>query len=159
VSCHRKPSGSKTGAQARVQKLIRELRLSAPEIADLETAIERLERQDAALGIPHGVVPSSAFRQRRDLEIRLAQAREKEKEARAQAAFRLGELRHPLAAEALIAALQDPYPLVRRHAASALGAIGDPRAMEALAGLLEEEREPDRTVRDEARRALAKIRK
>lgn len=153
---HRKLVGSKEAVEAQAQKLVRELSIPSPEIAALEAEIERFERLEAGTQA-EGLKFLTASRPLREMQVRLAQSREKEKDRRAIAAFRLGELRHPLAVEPLIAALQDPYPLVRRHAVSALGLLGDPRAIRPLTLLLDEGVETNVHVRNEALRALEKL--
>jgi epoxyqueuosine reductase len=67
-------------------------------------------------------------------------------------AVALGNLKSREAVPALIQALQDQEPLVRRHAAWALGQIGTPEAMSALADRLGIELESE--VREEIEEAL-----
>ncbi len=67
-------------------------------------------------------------------------------------AVALGNLKNPAAVPALIRALQDHEPLVRRHAAWALGEIG---SLEAIQGLNERlAKETDREVREEMEGAI-----
>jgi len=63
---------------------------------------------------------------------------EPDPEARAHAAFELGQAGDPAAVGPLIAALEDPDPDVRRYAADALGRIGDARAVQPLVSRLQD---------------------
>lgn len=67
-------------------------------------------------------------------------------------AVALGNLKSREAVPALIEALQDPEPLVRRHAAWALGQIASPEARAALTGRLQTESDPE--VREEIEAAM-----
>ena len=58
------------------------------------------------------------------------------------------------AVKPLMAALNDPDPLVRRQAAEALGKIGDPRAIEPLIAIMSD---PDPLIRRQAIQALRRI--
>ena len=67
-------------------------------------------------------------------------------------AVALGNLKSPEAVPALIRALGDNEPLVRRHVAWALGQIGTPESLEALRKRPEAERDPE--VREEIEEAI-----
>ncbi len=71
------------------------------------------------------------------------------------AAVALGNSGNPAAVPALVAALDDPEPLVRGHAAWALGALGGARARTALERV--RGRDPDAVVRAEVTAAFERL--
>ncbi len=70
-------------------------------------------------------------------------------------AVALGNLKSPDAVPALVQALQDHEPLVRRHVAWALGQIGSPESREALRERLKIEADPE--VREEIEEAIQQV--
>lgn len=116
---------------------ISEMEILQAEIAKLEAEMVDYERQQAAEKAAHkigweftGFVTKSRLTGLRELyscKKRLAQlekkhadAQEKEKDVRSQAALKLGELGNPIAVRPLITALTDEYPIVRSNAIKAL---------------------------------------
>jgi hypothetical protein len=144
------------------KKFIDELRFRSSDIAAIEAAIDRFERQNpviGALGNAAGIIGGggrlqSALQPLRDLQSRLSKAQQKEQNIRANAAVRLGELRQNSAIKPLITATNDKYPLVRLAAIRALGSIGDNRAIEPLTTLIENSKE-----KQAARDAIEAIKK
>jgi len=157
--------------EAQAQKLIADLGFRSPDVAALEAEIDRFECANpllGALGSADGIIAfgggpsklSAALQPLNNLKQRLALAKEREKNVRAQAAWELGELGHPVAIEPLITALRyDEYPPVRSNAARALGSIGDERAIEPLTALTQEDLEKDKGVREAALQALEIMKK
>ena len=101
----------------------------------------------ASVGLLAGVSEIGAERFRttfRDIRrisprgMRSLRGMEGDAESRESALQQLGHRKLNIAADAVIQALQDPSPRVRRQAAATLGKLSDPRAADALALLLEE---------------------
>lgn len=74
--------------------------------------------------------------------------------ARVDAAFSLGKMRDRGAVPALIGALNDPEPMVRRSVIDALGEIGDNFATPHLKRVVESD--PSVPVKEAAKKALAR---
>ncbi|MBI4527996.1 MAG: tRNA epoxyqueuosine(34) reductase QueG [Deltaproteobacteria bacterium] len=70
-------------------------------------------------------------------------------------AVALGNLKNPQAVPALVQALQDHDPLVRRHVGWALGELGTTEALAALANRLQRESDPE--VKEEIEAAVKQI--
>jgi HEAT repeat protein len=118
---------------------------------------DRTEDLGAVLRDPDGEVRASAAAELvdrsgdRGTAVLLEMVRSPDPAWRAGAAARLG--RTPAGMEALLGALSDPDPLVRRRAAGAAPAAGDPRLADGLIGLLAD---PEPGVRDAAASSLAR---
>ena len=118
-----------------------------PEIAYKIVFTTSLVLRFASVGLLAGVSEIGAARFRttfRDIRrisprgMRSLRGMEGDAEARESALQQLGHRKLNIAADAVIQALQDPSPRVRRQAAATLGKLSDPRAADALAKLLEE---------------------
>lgn len=148
--------------ETRAKRLIRDLTYRSDCAASLAAEIDRFEQANpmlAALGNAFGGIgiggarTSAALNNFKKKKRRLELAHEGERAIRAGAALKLGEVRHPRAVQALIAALEDKYPLVRSNAAKALGALRDSQAIDALTRRSQDPKEPD-LVRQSASQAL-----
>ncbi len=154
--------------EARVKRLIESLTYRSRTAANLEAEIDRFEQANpmlAALGNAFGGIgfgrsqqTSAALNSLKDKQRSLEQERKREQQIRADAAVKLGELRHPLAVQALIVALEDHYPHVRCSAAKALGASGDKQAIEPLRRRSEDPKEAG-SVKQCASEALEELRR
>jgi len=83
--------------------------------------------------------PAAAGRQRlsdEELEHLIGQLEDQDRNTRARAVERLGQIGDPRAVEPLIVALEDPEERVRLRAARVLGSIGDVRAVAPLVAAL-----------------------
>jgi len=145
-----------------VKRLIERLTYHSRTAATLQSEIDRFEQANpmlAALGNAFGGIgfggasTSAALNSLKDKQRSLEQEYRQEGRVRAEAALKLGELRHHLAVQALITALEDKYPLVRSNAARALGASGDRQAIDALMRRSQDPKEPD-SVRQSASEAV-----
>jgi HEAT repeat protein len=116
-------------------------RAAAAALGD-SSAVVRATAARAVLSLPNGEAAT----------LVLPLLRDRDEFVRREAAYALGLARHPLAAEALAAALEtDREAAVRGAAAVALGQIGDPSAAAFLVGSLSR-RLPPRAGRERSRR-------
>ena len=148
--------------ETRVKRLIESLTYRSRTAANLQSEIDRFEQANpmlAALGNAWGGIgfggaqTSAALNSLMEDKRRLEQEHKRERQVRVDAAVKLGELRHPLAVQALIVALEDEYPLVRSNAAKAIGASGDSKAIDALRRRSQDPKESD-SVKQSASEAL-----
>jgi len=134
-----------------------------PEIAYKIVFTTSLILRFASVGLLAGVRETGAARFRttfRDIRrisprgMKSLRGMEGDAEARESALQQLGHRKLNIAADAVIQALQDPSPRVRRQAAATLGQLSDPRAADALAELLTDH--PD-LAEEESVQALGSI--
>jgi tetratricopeptide (TPR) repeat protein len=160
----RSKSAQTKSPQIKQSNLIQDLRYQSPEVARIKAEIERMERQDPALGMLGAMGGKAAFvggdqapalQTWMNLKENLSTAKEGEKNTRANAASKLGESHDNATVDSLITALGDEYAMVRISAIEALGTIGDKRATVHLSKLVQEDK--DESVQKKAQEVLEKI--